>query len=109
MKVYGIYVELAYRIDPHWQVAGQYGRLSSELLDVPLILPGGESLREHKELAVGLNYWFSPALVFKLAYHRVDGNRFAAPEALEDLPALVSSGGLRTKTNLVEFGVQFGF
>ena len=28
----GFYAEVAYRIDPRWQVAGQYGRLTSDLL-----------------------------------------------------------------------------
>jgi hypothetical protein len=105
-KLDGFYAEVAYRIDPHWQVASQYGRLTMKLLDIAVT--ANQSLLAHKELALGLNYWFSPEFVFKLAYHRVDGNRFAVPE-LEDLAALASSGQLRTKTNLVQFGVQFGF
>jgi hypothetical protein len=102
----GFYAELAYRIDPHWQVATLYGRNSSELLEV--VVAPGEPLLEHEEMALGVNYWFSPEFVFKLAYHRVDGNRLATP-ALEDLADLVASGQLRTRTNLVTFGVQFSF
>jgi hypothetical protein len=107
LKIDGFYAEVAYRIGPHWQAAGQYGRLTSELFGV--VVAPGEPLLAHEEVALGLNYWFSPELVFKLAYHRVDGNRFAAPEDLESLPALVSSGQLRNRTNLVQFGAQFSF
>jgi hypothetical protein len=106
LTVDGFYAEVAYRIDPRWQVAGQYGRLTSDLPTVAVT--AGQSLLGHEERALGLNYWFSPAFVCKLAYHHVDGNRFAAPDS-GDLAALVSSGRLRTKTNLVEFGVQFSF
>jgi hypothetical protein len=104
--VHGVYAEVAYRIDPHWQVATQYGRLTTEPFAVDIT--AGRSLVSHRELALGLNYWFHPAFVCKLSYHRVNGNRFAAP-APEDLAALVASGGLRTRTNLVAFGVQFSF
>jgi len=106
LRLDGFYAEVAYRIDPRWQVAGQYGRLTTDLPAVAVT--AGRSLLTHEELAVGLNYWFHHAFVCKLSYHRVEGNRLAAPDA-EDLAALVASGGLRTKTNLVAFGVQFSF
>jgi phosphate-selective porin O/P len=102
----GFYVEVAYRIDPRWQVAGQYGRLTSNLPEV--VVTTGRSLLTHEELALGVNYWFHPAFVCKLAYHHVDGNRFAAPD-LGDLADLVASGRLQTRTNLVAFGFQFSF
>jgi hypothetical protein len=105
-RINGFYAEVAYRIDPQWQVASQYGRLTSDLDE--MVVTGASSLLDHEEIALGLNYWFHPSFVAKLAYHHVNGNRFAAPE-LEELAELVSSGGLRTKTNLVEFGVQFSF
>ncbi len=100
------YFEVAYRIDRNWQVAAQYGRFSEGLSGFDV--SRAPSLLDHKELAIGLNYWFSPALVFKLAYHHVEGNRLASPEP-EDLTETVAKGQLRTRTNLVQFGAQFSF
>jgi hypothetical protein len=100
------YLEVAYRVGRHWQVATQYGRLSEELSGVDV--SRAPSLLDHRELAIGLNYWFSPEFVFKLAYHRVDGNRLASPEP-QDLAETVAKGQLRTRTNLVQFGAQFSF
>jgi hypothetical protein len=102
----GLYGEAAYRLGDHWQFATQYGRHTSAL--GPPIVVDAPSLLEHKELALGLNYWFSPALVVKLSYHRVDGNRLAAPEP-DELEAQVREGTLARKTNLYQFGAQFSF
>jgi phosphate-selective porin len=78
LVVNGLYVEAAYHVTNHWQAAAQYDHLTSDL-------PGADvsaapSLLRHTEFALGLNYWLGPALVFKLEYHHVDGNRFAGPE-----------------------------
>lgn len=101
----GFYLEAARRLG-RWQVAGQYGRFTSEVLGVPP--PHATSLLNHKELAAGLNYWWEPNLVFKLSGHHVDGNRFAGPEP-DALAADVEAGLLKTKTNLALFAVQFSF
>lgn len=106
LKVDGFYVEAAYRLSPHWQVAAQYDHLTSAVFEAPD--PAVPSLLDHEEFAVGLNYWFSPGFALKLDYHRVDGNRFAAPD-LEEFAETVESGRLNTKTNLVQFGAQFSF
>jgi hypothetical protein len=105
-KLNSFYVEAARRLDSHWQVASQYGRLSRRLLgeDVSLV----PSFGRHREWAVGANYWFSPALVFKLSYHKVDGNLLALPQG-EELGAPFEPGRLRTRTTLVLFGAQFSF
>lgn len=100
------YVEVAYRMDRHWQMAAQYGWLSEDLFGFDV--SRAPSLLDHKEFALGLNYWFSPEFVFKLAYHRVEGNRLASPEP-QDLADVVARGQLRTRTNLVQFGAQFSF
>jgi hypothetical protein len=100
------YAEVAYHIDPHWQVAGQYGRLTSEVLAVPE--PVAPSLVHHDEVVLGLNYWWTPNFVFKLSFHHVDGNRLAGPDP-QELAQAVASGTLREKTNLVLFGAQFSF
>lgn len=106
LRANATYVEIAYRFDPRWQAALQYDHLTTRLADVDASI--APSLLDHKEGAAGLNYWFSPAFVLKLSFHRVEGNRFAAPEPA-DLSAAVTSGSLRTRTNLIVFGGQFSF
>ncbi|MCI5159670.1 MAG: hypothetical protein D3906_14835, partial [Candidatus Electrothrix sp. AUS1_2] len=57
------YLEAAYRLTEHWQVAARY-----ELLDYPnhdLGLPDEPSFKESKEYTLGLNYWIRPTLVLK--------------------------------------------
>lgn len=102
----GFYAEAAYHIDGHWQVAAQYGRLTSELAPVPE--PAAPSLLKHKEVAVGVNYWWTSDFVFKLSYQHVDGNRFAGP-APEELAEAVATGTLKQKTELVLLSTQFSF
>jgi hypothetical protein len=105
-KADGFYLEVAYRFDRHWQAAAQVGDLSTKLLGVDATR--APSLLYHRELAAGLNYWFSRELVLKLSYHHVDGNRLAGPEP-EDLSRVVASGQLQTQTHLGLLGVQFSF
>jgi hypothetical protein len=106
LKVKGFYGELAYRIDPHGQVAGQYSHLTTRLGAAHT--PAVRSLLHHEEVAAGLNYRWHPDLVFKLSLQHVDGNRFARPDP-QDLLRAVTSGTLKEKTNLVPFGTQFTF
>ena len=42
----------------------------------------------------------------KLAYHIIDGNRFALPEEVHEA---IADGGLDSKTKLIQFGTQFSF
>lgn len=106
LRTTGFYGEAAYRIDGHLQIAAQYGRLTSELAEVPA--PATPSLLHHEETAVGLNYWWNSDFVFKLSFHHVDGNRLASPDPAE-LADAVASGTLKPRTNLVAFGAQFSF
>jgi len=106
LKANGFYLEAAYHIDPHWQVAAQYGHLTSDLAAVPE--PTAPSLLRHEEVAGGVNYWWSPDFVFKLSYHHVDGNRFAGPPP-EELADDVTSGTLKEKTDLLLLSAQFSF
>lgn len=102
----GFYVEAAYHLDPHWQLAVQYDHLKSSLAAVPD--PAAPSLLKHEEVALGLNYWWSSDFVFKLSYHNVDGNRFAGPPPT-DLAESVTAGTLKTKTNMLLVSTQFSF
>lgn len=105
-KKRGGYVEIARRIGPHWQVAGQWGRLRTK---VPAIeTPFLPRLLKHDEWALGLNYWVTPAFVFKASFQHVQGNRLAAVEADELLEA-IQEGELRAKTRLLLVGAQFSF
>ena len=106
LEAAGFYVEAAYHIDGHWQVAAQYGRLTSELPAVPE--PEAPSLLKHKEVAAGVNYWLTSGFVFKLSYQHVDGNRFAGP-APEDLAEAAATGTLKQKTDLLLVSTQFSF
>src|SRR5262249_41388423 len=95
------YIEVARRLG-HWQVAGRFERLNTNLAGFNDSSP----LLKHKEGAFGLNYFFSPNIVSKVSYHIVDGNRFAVPTLLDD--ALIDNT-LKKRTHLVEFGLQFAF
>jgi hypothetical protein len=106
LRVDGFYAEAACRLTSHWQVAAQYGNLTTSIYGVTT--PSVPSLLDHKEIVAGLNYWFNRQFVVKLEYHHVKGNRFAAPIE-EDFVATIDSGRLRTKTDLVQFGAQFSF
>jgi hypothetical protein len=98
----GGYVEVAYHLDSHWQVAGRVDVLET---DAPGI-PGSSSLLHHRGFEVGVNYWFSPQLVVKAALADVVGNRVAIPEHLDD--ALLA-GNLGSRTRGFSLGTQFSF
>lgn len=103
-----VYVEAAYKITEHWQAAARY-----EVADFNINIPEAqifpESFFEHEDVALGINYWLNPNLVFKLSYHIVNGNRFANPEKAEDFLADLQKGSFDETTNLISFGVQFSF
>ncbi len=100
------YIEVARMLSDHWQVAVLYDKLHESQSEVGVAL--SPELLQHKERALSLNYWFSPGLVLKLAWHLVDGNRIAAPlgEAPLDAP---ESDPLSSRTRLLQFGAQFSF
>jgi hypothetical protein len=37
-------------------------------------------VREHRDIALGANYWFSPNFVLKASYHTIEGNLWAIPD-----------------------------
>lgn len=97
------YVEAARRFGARWQAAARYDWLrldvdeDSDWADVP------PALRRHADLACGLNYWFDPQFVLKLALHRVDGNRFTGPSTGS------AAGAVRPRTTLLTLAAQFSF
>lgn len=105
------YVETSYRIGEKWQIAARWDQLDVTLPGVnlsrlPTIFP---QLLDHREAALGLNYWFSPNMVFRGSFHRIDGNRFAFPGTGTEVTSALATGQLDRKTNMLVLGAQFSF
>jgi hypothetical protein len=67
------YVEAAWKLAMGLQLAG---RVEGSWTTLEGFTGTSTNLR-HREVAVGLSYWFTPEFVMKAEYHVVDGNRFA--------------------------------
>jgi hypothetical protein len=98
------YVEASWRFNPRWQIAARHDDLSSEVLS-----PGADSLKDHRDTALGVSWWIGQNLAIKGEIHDVRGNRFAHPEEAEDLRDQVELGALEPDTQLFQLGVQFSF
>ncbi len=99
LDVDAAYVEAARYFGPHWQAALRWDRSNTSLEEVDLESFGAATLGEHRDLALGVNYWLSSKLVFKLSHHWVEGGRFLSGEdtlAGEEI-------------ELWRFGVQFAY
>lgn len=106
----GGYLELAYDLTDHWQLATRYDTLNERIEPANLALLGGlESLLDHRDLGLGVNYWVDRQFVLKLSVHRVTGNHFSLPgdflERLETEPDLQ----LDKETTMFAFGASFSF
>ena len=73
------YLEVAYKLNPHSQIAGSYDWQDNEFGSGLDYGPGHSSLDEHSDPGLADNYWFSPNLVIKTEYHNIEGSRFIAP------------------------------
>ncbi|GAK58843.1 hypothetical protein U27_05818 [Candidatus Vecturithrix granuli] len=104
-----VYVEAAYQVTEHWQMAARYEYANFETTAPPETQALPSSVYEHQETALGLNYWFNPNLVFKLSYHIVEGNRFAFPDDIQTYLQRIQTGGFDETTHLVLIGTQFSF
>jgi hypothetical protein len=105
---WGSYVELAYKLDGHWQVAGRYDVGEIDTIEFePAVVEPTKAL-DHEDLAAAVNYWFSPEMVIKLEYHAVDGTRFAGPGP-EIYYHNLLAGTFETETQLIKLGAQFSF
>jgi hypothetical protein len=60
-------------------------------------------------VAVGVNYWLGASLVVRLSYHQVDGNVHTFLETPEQVMAMLATGRLEKRTDLIVFGAQFSF
>ena len=95
------YVEAAYKITPHFQLAGTFEYLHLKEPASPV-----ETLDKHRALGAALNYWASSNVVFKLDYYHVKYNRAARPA---DAVNRALAGTLPETTDVVIGGVQFAF
>ncbi len=100
------YLEGAYNLNEHWQVAVRYDWFDAELDPENVNVSAAPSLLEHEDFALGLSYWFNTNFVLKLSYHIVSGNHFALPEDVADA---VATGDLNTTTRGILAGGQFSF
>lgn len=107
----GGYLEIAYRLNQHWQLAARAEDWSvdfpnTNLAALPSILP---QLMDHEEVAFGINYWISSGAVLRLNYHLAEGNRFAFLGTAEEVAAALASGVLEDETEMLVLGTQFSF
>lgn len=97
------YLEASYRLGDHWQLAARYD--SADVSFVEELPAEGRSTLEHREVALGLNYWLGSNLVLKASFHQIEGNLFAHPEDHDLTPGVA----LDDRTDLALFGAQFSF
>jgi len=102
------YVEVARFLGDHWQLAAQYSRLETSVtLPPPLFAP--DELTEHRERALGLNYWVNPEFGFKASLHWVHGNLIAGLSPGDLQQVLFTRMSPQPTTRLLQFGAQFSF
>lgn len=70
------YGELAYFVTRQLQLAARYELTRAKLDEIQ----APARLRNHDEVAIGANWWFTPQVVAKASVHQVWGYRFATPE-----------------------------
>lgn len=107
----GGYLEVAYKLTEHWEIAARRDHWEVEypgtdLSTLPPIVP---QLMEHDEVALGLNYWISPSFVVRFNYQQIDGNRFAFLESSDEVLEALLTGQLEDETELLVLGAQFSF
>jgi hypothetical protein len=98
------YVEAAYYLTNHWQIAATYDNL--KVTDPPPPVPQAASLKENHDVGIGLNYWISPKVVWKFNYYHVQDNRASRPD---NAIGSAIDGTLKKKTDVLVGGVHFSF
>ncbi len=115
MKIHATYTELAWKFYGGWQAAYRFDWTRIDFRDAALKAAIPSTAKKHVAYTFGLNYWFSPNLVVKTAYHYIEGNRFAHPDTLltdfKTPYALLYPGAPRLDetTHYFEAGAQFSF
>ncbi|HEX2832647.1 MAG TPA: porin [Thermoanaerobaculia bacterium] len=104
----GGYVETSWRVTPKWQVAARYDTLTWDPVGFSSALDPYK-LTDHRDVALGLNYWLNSNFVLRANYHITEGNRFAYPATNQDLQAAIAAGTLESDTSALIVGAQFSF
>jgi hypothetical protein len=97
----GGYAEAAYRLLPKVEIAAQFDGVRMHGL-----MPASRFLR-HESGSLGLNYWLSPSLVFKVELTRIHGNMLAVPPNV--VTAIMAGTPIPEDTTLLAVGTQFSF
>lgn len=119
VKEHAGYGEVAYKITPHWQIAGRVDRLNRDLPIFQYVaqllgtqLPPFVNYRfhvNHTEKIVGLNYWLNPNVVFRASYSKVKGPALLYPSVTQ-LATYMQTGMRPTdEANVFLVGTQFSF
>jgi hypothetical protein len=101
------YASVARFVTPQLQLAGRLDWRDNFVKGV-----GSSRLLEHREAAVGINYWVTPEFALKSSFHLVDGNRFAVPMGSEGAPTQVQDLAASPPGRLTQaltIGTQFSF
>lgn len=105
----GAYLEAAYFVTEKIQLAARWESLEDDIEpEEELELAPFGSLLDHGEVALGVNYWPRPNIVFKLSYHQVDDNHLAVAE---DFLEAASAGELvlDDRTEVIAFAASYSF
>jgi hypothetical protein len=106
METAGGYVQAAYTLLRHWQVAVSHDWYEiSTASTVERTL--AKSTLKHKSTGFGVNYWFNPNLVIKANYYMIDGNAFSQPTSVA--LQLMNGENIKEKTDAFIIGTQFSF
>lgn len=106
----GGYAEASYLVTPKWQLAARYDTLDFTPIAFPNSFLGTLSqLKDHEDIAVGVNYWLTSNFVIRANYHMTEGNRFQHPDTLRQLQTAIAAGQLDSKSSALIVGAQFSF
>lgn len=89
----GGYLEVGYRVIESLQLAVR-GEINRGQIDTGFLPLGNwDTILDHNDLGVSVNYWWNRDLVTKLSYHYVYGNRFAHPSNQVMYDQIVAGAG----------------
>jgi hypothetical protein len=88
-----------------WELAARWDWCDTKL-EALVLPPFLSTILEHRDVAVGLNYYATGGLVFKASFHDVEGNLFASPIGGVDF---ARGETLDSTTRLFQLGAQFSF
>jgi hypothetical protein len=68
-----------------------------------------DQLKEHRDIAAGVNYWLNSNFVLRANYHMTEGNRFLYPATIRELQSAIAAGELDSDSSALIVGAQFSF